>query len=90
MRLMPAFPCGLILTSLAWASPALAQEPAKLAVPTELPRLEVVDQVPFLLWGEHTVLRCRRAMQSGRWQHGVQGPSCPTGGACRGAFAMDD
>ena len=66
MRLMPAFPCGLILTSLAWASPALAQEPAKLAVPTELPRLEVVDQVPFLLWGEHTVLRDLRFVSKGQ------------------------
>ncbi|MAW59553.1 MAG: hypothetical protein CMJ94_01815 [Planctomycetes bacterium] len=63
---MPAFPCGLILTSLAWASPALAQEPAKLAVPTELPRLEVVDQVPFLLWGEHTVLRDLRFVSKGQ------------------------
>ncbi|MCH2100463.1 MAG: hypothetical protein MK209_00855 [Planctomycetes bacterium] len=50
------------------ASPgfAPAQEASAEIVPAELPRIEIVDQVPTLMWGEHMVLRDLRFVVKGQ------------------------
>lgn len=45
---------------------ASAQDASAELVAGELPRIEVVDQVPMLMWGEHTVLRDLRFVVKGQ------------------------
>lgn len=57
--------CTIIL-ALGAVSTAPAQEAQAEWVPGELPRIEVIDQVPMLMWGEHTVLRDLRFVVKGQ------------------------
>ena len=43
-----------------------AQEASAELVAGEMPRIEIVDQVPMLMWGEHTVLRDLRFVVKGQ------------------------
>ena len=98
----------LICSLLALLSPyslAHAQDASAELVAGELPRIEVIDQVPMLMWGEHTVLRDLRFVVKGQVlpfdaarvrieADGDRGRILPAGPAdeqlvLRGTFALD-
>lgn len=65
LLMLPSLLCSSValLSSLGLAP---TQEASAEVVANELPRIEVVDQVPMLMWGEHTVLRDLRFVVKGQ------------------------